>query len=97
MKVNNLRTDRNRTSVAGPLESTEDVYLELVRLVEILDQRLTDIVTWLEQLTLPEYTTTERNALASVSNGQLIYNSTTSRVEIRQDGAWKYITTVSSV
>jgi len=95
MKVSKLVTDRNRATVAGPLESVEDVYHELTRIVEIFDQRITDVVTWLEQLTFPEYTTTERDALANPANGQFIYNSTTSRVEFRQAGAWKYITTVT--
>jgi len=38
-------------------------------------------------LLLPRMTTTQRNALTAV-NGMVIYNTTTKKVEFREDGAW---------
>ena len=69
---------------------------ELMRFIDDMDRRFTDLYNWIESLTVPEYTTTQRDALASPQNGQMIYNSTTNRIEIRQAGGWKYLT-VSSV
>ena len=69
---------------------------ELMRFIDDMDRRFTDLYNWIESLTVPEYTTTQRDALASPQNGHMIYNSTTSRIEIRQAGGWKYLT-VSSV
>jgi len=69
---------------------------ELMKYIDDMDRRFTDLYNWIESLTVPEYTTTQRDALASPQNGQMIYNSTTNRIEIRQAGGWKYLT-VSSV
>jgi len=69
---------------------------EIRRFIDDMDRRFTDLYNWIESLTVPEYTTTQRDALASPQNGQMIYNSTTNRIEIRQAGGWKYLT-VSSV
>tara|TARA_R100000656_G_C3915667_1_gene121836 strand:- start:349 stop:636 length:288 start_codon:yes stop_codon:yes gene_type:complete len=70
--------------------------LELRKYIDDTDRRFDDLCNWITSLALPEYTTTERNALDAPQNGQMIYNSTTNRIEIRQNGAWKYITNVSS-
>ena len=69
---------------------------ELLKYIDDMDRRFTDLYNWIESLTVPEYTTTQRDALASPQNGQMIHNSTTNRIEIRQAGGWKYLT-VSSV
>ena len=69
---------------------------ELLKYIDDMDRRFTDLYNWIESLTVPEYTTTQRDALASPQNGQMIYNRTTNRIEIRQAGGWKYLT-VSSV
>lgn len=37
---------------------------------------------------LPTLTTTERDALSSVANGTLIYNTTTDKVQARAAGSW---------
>ena len=42
---------------------------------------------------LPTYTTTERDALSSPSNGTLIYNSTLHKVQARLNGAWASLAT----
>ena len=68
----------------------------LSKYVEEADTRFRDLVNWIESLTVPEYTTAQRDALDDPQNGQMIYNSTTTRFEIRQAGGWKYLT-VSSV
>ena len=39
-------------------------------------------------LLLPRLTTTQRNAISSPTNGLLIYNSTTNKVQARANGAW---------
>ena len=57
---------------------------------------LEDMYNWIKSLNLPEYTETEKDALDAPQNGQMIYNSTNNRIEIRQNGAWVYITNVSS-
>lgn len=36
----------------------------------------------------PSYTTAERNALAGVSNGRIIYNSTTNKLQVYAAGVW---------
>ena len=68
---------------------------EIRKFIDDTDQRFNDLYNWIESLTLPEYTTAQRPD--SAENGQMIYNSTTNRIELRQNCAWKYITTVSSV
>ena len=78
------------------LES-DDWKLQLRKFIDDTDQRFDDLNNWIKSLTLPEYTRTERDALDAPQNGQMIYNSTDNRIELRQNGAWKYITNVSSV
>jgi len=38
---------------------------------------------------IPSFTTTERNAISSASTGELIYNSTTSRLEVYNGSSWQ--------
>ena len=42
------------------------------------------------------YTTTERDALSSVSAGELIYNSTTSKLEVYNGSSWDAVATGSA-
>ena len=95
VKVRTLNTAFDRV-VYGESSDQETEYAEMKRLLEVQDERINDVVNWIQQQTVPEYTTTERNALSSTHDGQIIYNSTTNRFELRQNGAWKYITNVSS-
>ena len=76
------------------IDLSEEVDLKeaLAKYVEDTDARFRDVINWIESLTVPEYTTAERDAIDSPQNGQMIYNSTTTRFEIRQDGGWKYLT-----
>ena len=39
-------------------------------------------------LKLTSFTTAERDAIASPTNGSLIYNETTSKIQARAGGAW---------
>jgi len=78
------------------LSAEADVKEALAKYVEDVDTRFRDLINWIESLTVPEYTTVQRDAIDSPQNGQMIYNSTTTRFEIRQAGGWKYLT-VSSV
>lgn len=38
---------------------------------------------------IPSYTTTERNAITSVSTGEIVYNSTDSRLQIYNGSSWQ--------
>ena len=77
------------------LES-DDWKLQLRKYIDDTDRRFEDMYNWIKSLNLPEYTETEKDALDAPQNGQMIYNSTNNRIEIRQNGAWVYITNVSS-
>ena len=94
MQTRNLSISQGWSQV--DLSEGTDVRAALGRYVEEVDTRFRDLLNWIESLSVPEYTTAQRNAI-SPENGQLIYNSTTNPIEIRQNGAWKFITTVSSV
>ena len=75
---------------------SEDWKPQLLKYIDDTDRRFDDLYNWITSLALPEYTEAEKDALASPQNGQMIYNSTNNRIEIRQNGAWVYITNVSS-
>ena len=94
MQTRNLSISQGWSQV--DLSEGTDLRDALGRYVEEIDTRFRDLLNWIESLTVPEYTTAQRNDLDSPQNGQMIYNSTTNRIEIRQAGAWKFITTVSS-
>ncbi len=74
----------------------DDWKLQLRKYIDDTDRRFEDMYNWIKSLNLPEYTETEKDALDAPQNGQMIYNSTNNRIEIRQNGAWVYITNVSS-
>jgi hypothetical protein len=40
----------------------------------------------------PRMTTTQRDAIASPPDGLIVYNTTTSKLNLREGGAWKAIT-----
>ena len=94
MQTRNLSISQGWAQI--DLSAEADVKEALAKYVEDVDTRFRDLINWIESLTVPEYTTAQRDALDDPQNGQMIYNSTTTRIEIRQAGAWKYITTVSS-
>lgn len=43
-------------------------------------------------IVLPSFTTAQRDALANVPTGTVIYNSTTNKVNVRVAAAWEAIT-----
>ena len=94
MQTRNLSVSQGWAQI--DLSEGASVKEALAKYVEEADTRFRDLINWIESLTVPEYTTAQRNDLDSPQNGQMIYNSTTNRIEIRQAGAWKFITTVSS-
>ena len=95
MQTRNLSVSQGWAQI--DLSEGASVKEALAKYVEEADTRFRDLINWIESLTVPEYTTVQRDALDDPQNGQIIYNSTTTRIEIRQAGAWKFITTVSSV
>ena len=94
MQTRNLSISQGWAQV--DLSEGASVKEALSKYVEEADTRFRDLVNWIESFTVPEYTTAQRDALDDPQNGQMIYNSTTTRFEIRQAGGWKYLT-VSSV
>ena len=92
VQVRNLDIDLGWSQVNLEQDSWK---LELRKFIDDTDRRITDLNNWIESLTVPEYTTAERDALDSPQNGQMIYNSTTNRIEIRQADGWKYLTVTS--
>lgn len=40
---------------------------------------------------IPSFTTTERNAITAATTGELIYNSTTSRLEVYNGSSWQVL------
>ena len=94
MQTRNLSVSQGWAQI--DLSEGADLKEALAKYVEDADTRFRDLINWIELLTVPEYTTAQRGDINSPQNGQMIYNSTTNRIEIRQAGAWKFITTVSS-
>ena len=94
MQTRNLSISQGWAQI--DLSEGADLKEALAKYVEDADTRFRDLVNCIESLTVPEYTTAQRDALDDPQNGQMIYNSTTTRFEIRQAGGWKYLT-VSSV
>lgn len=48
----------------------------------------------LELFQAPSYTTTDRDALKSPKEGQIIYNSSTKKLNVYLNGGWQAITSV---
>ena len=91
VQVRNINIDLGWSQVDLDNE-WEEAQHELRKFIDDTDRRFTDLFNWIESLTVPEYTTAQRDALDSPQDGQMIYNSTTNRIEIRQAGGWKYLT-----
>ena len=90
MQTRNLSVSQGWSQV--DLSEGTDVRDALGRYVEEMDTRFRDLLNWIESLTVPEYTTAQRDALDDPQNGQMIYNSTTTRIEIYQNNDWAYMT-----
>ena len=44
--------------------------------------------TQFNSIAAPQMTTTERDALSSVANGVILYNSSTNKLQVRANGSW---------
>ena len=90
MQTRNLSISQGWAQV--DLSEGASVKEALAKYVEEADTRFRDLINWIESLTVPEYTTAQRDALDDPQNGQMIYNSTTNRIEIYQNDDWAYMT-----
>ena len=90
MQTRNLSISQGWAQV--DLSEGASVKEALAKYVEEADTRFRDLINWIESLTVPEYTTAQRDDLDSPENGQMIYNSTTNRIEIYQNNDWAYMT-----
>ena len=93
MQTRNLNVVQGWSQI--DLSEGADLKEAFSKYVEDVDTRFRDLINWIESLTVPEYTTVQRDAIDDPQNGQMIYNSTTTRFEIRQAGGWKYLTVTS--
>ena len=93
VKVNTLETAYDRVTYSDSYAHGSQ-YDEIKRLLEVQDERINDIVNWIEKLSIPEYTTAERDALTPAV-GQMIYNITNTRFEIYQGSDWYYFTNLT--
>ena len=90
MQTRNLSISQGWAQI--DLSEGADLKESLAKYVEDADTRFRDLINWIESLTVPEYTTVQRDAIDSPQNGQMIYNSTTNRIEIYQNDDWAYMT-----
>ena len=90
MQTRNLSVSQGWAQI--DLSEGASVKEALAKYVEDADTRFRDLINWIESLTVPEYTTAQRDAIDSPQNGQMIYNSTTNRIEIYQNDDWAYMT-----
>ena len=59
-----------------------------------VDNRVANRLEGNTRMRLPSYTTTARNALSGVANGEMIYNTTLNKIQGYENGAWKNLSTV---
>ena len=90
MQTRNLSVSQGWAQI--DLSEGASVKEALAKNVEEADTRFRDLINWIESLTVPEYTTVQRDAIDDPQNGQMIYNSTTNRIEIYQNDDWAYMT-----
>ena len=90
MQTRNLSVSQGWAQI--DLSEGASVKEALAKYVEEADTRFRDLINWIESLTVPEYTTVQRDAIDSPQNGQMIYNSTTNRIELYQNDDWAYMT-----
>ena len=89
MQTRNLSVSQGWAQI--DLSEGASVKEALAKYVEEADTRFRDLINWIESLTVPEYTTAQRDDIDSPQNGQMIYNSTTNRIEIYQNDDWAYM------
>ena len=75
--------------ISGKITGDDSSILEIMSPIVINSiQAENEIVSFSDPIKLPTLTTTERNALSTVSNGTLIYNSTDSKIQAYAGGGW---------
>ena len=90
-----LTSDNGVIEVQGDLFITGKITGDNSSILEIMSpivinsiQAENEIVSFSDPIKLPTLTTTERNALSTVANGTLIYNSTASKIQAYAGGGW---------
>lgn len=90
-----LTSDNGVIEVQGDLFITGKITGDNSSILEIMSpivinsiQAENEIVSFSDPIKLPTLTTTERNALSTVANGTLIYNSTDSKIQAYAGGGW---------
>ena len=86
--MQNLDVNRGKLLPRREQFPDDGTYNELVRICDAYEERFRDLFNYFERLCGPQYTTTERDALTAV-NGMLIYNTTTSKVQVYENGGWR--------
>ena len=75
--------------ITGKITGDDSSILEIMSPIVINSiQAENEIVSFSDPIKLPTLTTTERNALTTVANGTLIYNSTASKIQAYAGGGW---------
>ena len=75
--------------ISGKITGDDSSILEIMSPIVINSiQAENEIVSFSDPIKLPTLTTTERNALSTVANGTLIYNSTDSKIQAYAGGGW---------
>tara|TARA_R100000773_G_C4203749_1_gene105294 strand:+ start:672 stop:1133 length:462 start_codon:yes stop_codon:yes gene_type:complete len=90
-----LTSDNGVIEVQGDLFITGKITGDNSSILEIMSpivinsiQAENEIVSFSDPIKLPTLTTTERNALSTVANGTLIYNSTDTKIQAYAGGGW---------
>tara|TARA_B100000123_G_C25487038_1_gene321795 strand:- start:19 stop:480 length:462 start_codon:yes stop_codon:yes gene_type:complete len=90
-----LTSDRGHVAVTGDLVISGKISGDDSSILEIMSpivistvQAENEIISFSDPIKLPTLTTTERNALSTVANGTLIYNSTASKIQAYAGGGW---------
>jgi len=90
-----LTSDNGVIEVQGDLFITGKITGDNSSILEIMSpivinsiQAENEIVSFSDPIKLPTLTTVERNALSTVANGTLIYNSTDTKIQAYAGGGW---------
>lgn len=75
--------------ISGKITGDDSSILEIMSPIVINSiQAESEIVSFSDPIKLPTLTTVERNALTTVANGTLIYNSTATKIQAYAGGGW---------
>jgi len=75
--------------ISGKITGDDSSILEIMSPIVINSiQAENEIVSFSDPIKLPTLTTVERNALSTVANGTLIYNSTDTKIQAYAGGGW---------